>query len=179
MSEQHDSVTPQRARRSGQRLSAQERKQAQAVFLDSFKLNANVTAACQQAGISRETLYKWLEHDQPFSFRYHQAGEMANDVLLAAAWRRGVQGVEEPVVSMGTQVYVDGKPLMKRVYSDSVLLRLMSWRIPGFKEASGTTVNNVNMQVQRNEVYARLSEQELDQLESLWNAAEERKQLGH
>lgn len=183
MPEQSYSPTPPsraiKKRRPGQRISKAEREKAQKAFLESFKLNANVTVACTQADISRDTFYKWLEHDQQFSIRYNQASEMANDVLLAAAWRRGVQGVEEPVVSMGTQVYVDGKPLMKRVYSDTVLLRLMSWRIAGFKEAGpSTTINNVNLQMQRNEVYANMRDDELDQLETLWNNAQERLQRG-
>lgn len=165
-------------RRNGQRLTKAERVAAQATFLDTFKLNANITAACMQAGIDRSTVYLWQEHDQEFALQYQQAEQIANDMLLAAAWKRGVQGVEKPVVSMGKQVFVEGKPLMERVYSDTVLLRLMSWRIPGFKEAAGTTINNVNVISERNEVYANMRDDELDQLESLWNRAQERLNRG-
>jgi hypothetical protein len=178
----------QKKRRAGHRMSQAERELAQKQFIESFKLNANITVACSHADISRDTFYQWLEHDQSFSILYNQASEQANDVLLAAAWRRGVQGYEKPVVSMGKQVYVeeelpDGrkirKPLMERVYSDTVLLRLMSYRIPGFKEAtSSTTINNMNVQVERNQVYANMREDELDQLENLWNNAQERLQRG-
>src|SRR5262249_54296167 len=111
---------------------------------DSFKLNLNITIACAQAGVSRETFYQWCEHDQEFSFRYNQAGEMANDVLLAAAWRRAVQGTDKHVVSMGKPVFVEknGKQelLTEKEYSDAVLLRLMSWRLPGFRETSNFTL---------------------------------------
>src|SRR6266700_779873 len=70
MREETNSLTPlhaHRKRRPGQRMTAAERKIAQDHFIDSFKLNANVTVACTQANISRDTLYKWLEHDQLFS----------------------------------------------------------------------------------------------------------------
>lgn len=146
-------------KRNGQRLTKEERATAQQKFLDSFKLNANITAACQQAAINRSTFYQWLEHDVGFSVSYRQAELQANDMLLAAAWRRGVSGVERRVISLGRIVYEEtplldkngkqvvdghgkpvmqstGKPLMEREYSDSVLLRLMSWRIPGFREKS-------------------------------------------
>jgi len=132
-----------RKRRRGQRLTAEEKHLAQQKFLDSFKLNANITVACMQAGIDRSQIYRWQEKDQQFSFRFNQAEAEANDMLLAAAWRRGVQGVEKAVVSMGRQVFVEEelpngtkirKPLMEREYSDAVLLRLMSYRIPGFRE---------------------------------------------
>src|SRR6266567_1964948 len=69
----------------GHRMSDRQREAAQAAFLASFALNANITAACKQANIDRSTFYEWTEHDEQFSMRYHQAGEAATDVLLAAA----------------------------------------------------------------------------------------------
>src|SRR5713101_5545134 len=119
MPDSNTTPPPTRAlkRRRGQRLTAEERKTAQHKFIDSFKRNANVTAACVQAGIDRSQIYRWQEHDEAFSLRYHQAELEANDMLLAAAWQRGVLGVEEPVVSMGNQVYVEvmenGKKVQK------------------------------------------------------------------
>ncbi len=41
---------------------------------------------------------------------------------------------------MGKPVYVDGKMIIEREYSDTVLLRLMSWRIPGFRESANLNV---------------------------------------
>jgi hypothetical protein len=139
MAEKSNTTTSLRAlsakkRRRGQRMTAEERDQAKQKFLDSFKLNANLTLASMQAGVDRSQIYRWQEHDDQFAAAFREAELAANDMLLAAAWQRAVKGVEKPVVSMGKQVYVDGKPLMERVYSDTVLLRLMSWRIPGFSE---------------------------------------------
>lgn len=141
MRKQPHTDTSTRVRRQGQNLTKAERAAAQTRFLETFKLNANITASCQAAGIDRSTFYQWQEHDTEFSLRYQQAESAANDMLLAAAWKRAVQGIEKRVVSMGKVVYgEDGKPLMEREYSDTVLLRLMSWRIPGFRENSGTTI---------------------------------------
>lgn len=137
------SLTHNVKRRPGQKPSAEERKAIQQKFLDSFRLNANITLACKQAGIDRSQIYRWQEKDEEFSFQFKQAEADANDMLLAAAWQRAVRGIEKPVVSMGKQVYVEEtlpngkkaqKPLMERMYSDTVLLRLMSWRLPGFRE---------------------------------------------
>ena len=149
MSEQNITATPYtRKRRRGQRLTAEEKHIAMQKFLDSFRLNANVTLACLQAGIDRSQIYRWQEHDNTFAHEFKQAELAANDMLLAAAWQRGVKGVEKPVVSMGKQVYVKGKngklePLMERVYSDSLLALLMKARMPEFREKqSDITVNN-------------------------------------
>ncbi len=127
-------------RPQGVRMSKRQRKIAQDTFLASYKLNANKTLACMQANIDPNTVRYWEEHDETFSFRLEQADIAANDMLLGAAWQRAVKGVERIKVSMGKPVYVDGKMIIEREYSDTVLLRLMSWRIPGFRESANLNV---------------------------------------
>jgi hypothetical protein len=156
-------------RRRGQRLTQEERAIAQKKFLDSFKLNANITVACAQANIDRSQIYRWQELDEDFSFAYKQAELAANDMLLAAAWKRGVQGYEKPVVSMGKQVYVDGKPLMERVYSDTVLLRLMSARMPEFRDKQQLDINTTNTGT-RDPLLQALSDEQLDAIEQIIHA---------
>jgi hypothetical protein len=137
MPEQIDRSTPSRAiRRRGQHLTKEERVAIQEKFLKTFANNANVRAACFVAGINRSQVYRWQETDEQFSFRFKQAEADANDMLRAAAWKRGVEGVDKPVVSMGKQVRVDGKPLMERVYSDNLLSLLMKARMPEFRDKS-------------------------------------------
>lgn len=174
MREQSNSTAPitrNMKRRQGQRLSVEERKEVQRKFLDSFKLNANVTLACMQAGIDRSQIYRWQEHDEMFAQEFKQAELAANDMLLAAAWQRGVKGTEKPVVSMGKQVFVKvkengkevEKPLMERVYSDSLLSLLMKARMPEFRDKQQVDVNaNVTGSVQSdlsNELRLLTSEQ--------------------
>src|SRR5947209_5670398 len=105
------SLTRTLKRRPGQRLTAQERKDTQEKFLKSFANTANVRASCMASNISRNTIYEWLEKDEQFSLRYHQAEKDATDLLLAAAWERAVKGYRKPVVSMGKQVFINGEPL--------------------------------------------------------------------
>lgn len=164
MPENTDTSTPLRThkRRQGQRLTKQERAIAQETFLKSFSLTANIRAACVKANIDRATVYAWQEHDLPFSILFKQAELDANDMIRAELFRRAVQGVEKPVVSVGRMVYEEtpmldskgkpmldskgkpimlrGKPLMVREYSDNLLSLLAKARMPEFRDKS-VTVN--------------------------------------
>lgn len=149
-----DSMTPyMRKRRPGQRPTAEERKIAQETFLQVFAVTANVRAACMKAGISRNTVYEWQEKDEQFGFKFRQASEDANDLIRGELFRRGVQGYDKPVVSMGKQVFVEEelpsgkkvyKPLMERMYSDNLLSLLAKARMPEFREKQQFDVNTTN-----------------------------------
>jgi len=123
-------------------MSKDEREATQEKFLRTLSMTANIRVACMAAGIDRSLVYYWQEHDSEFSPKFQRANAEANDLLLAAAWERGVKGVEKPVVSMGRQVFVKEKvngkevekPLMERVYSDNLLSLLMRARMPEFRE---------------------------------------------
>lgn len=97
--------------------------------------------SCHEAGIDRTTVYRWLEHDEAFSVRYHLAEQDAADVVRAAIVRRGIHGYEVPVVSQGKIVMHNGKPLTERKYSDACLLALAKARVPEFRDKV-----DVNMQ---------------------------------
>jgi hypothetical protein len=148
-----DTVTPPRVRRHGQRLTKEERAAAQELFLQVFSSTAILTAACKQAGVSRNTVYEWLEKDEPFNLRYHQAELEAQDVVRAAIHRRGIEGVDEPVISQGRLVFIneevtleDGtkvvrqRPLTVKKYSDTVLLRMAGARLPEYREKLDLTM---------------------------------------
>src|SRR5258707_9693998 len=98
-----NTATPKR-RRVGQRPSAAEKRLAQDVFLRTFADNANLRAACKAAGVDRSTVYRWQEHDETFSFRFKQAEADANDVIRAAIYQRGLQGVDKPLHFNGRMV---------------------------------------------------------------------------
>lgn len=158
------SLTRARKRRQGKRLTQKERKVAQDAFLAVYADCANIRASCAAAGIDRSTFYQWTEHEEHFSMRFNQVEKDANDMLLSEAWRRGVTGVEEPVVSMGQVVYdfdpvVDedgnqvfnergkpvfnkGKPVTVKKYSDSILTMLIKAKMPEYRE-KGMVINNV------------------------------------
>jgi hypothetical protein len=108
--------------------------QKQALFLASFSETANVLISARLAGVSRQMVYKWLEHDEHFSFAYNQAKEDANDVLRAEIYRRGVRGYDE-------QVLVNGKMHTVRKYSDTLLIFLAKARMTEFREKQTLDVN--------------------------------------
>ncbi|SRR6266567_2967011 len=138
----NNSIPPRAIRRPGQHLTEAEREVAQEKFLQVLSKTANIRAACKAIGVDRGTVWYWQEHDAEFSMRFNIANQEANDLLLAAAWERGVKGTEKPVVSMGKQVFVEKKvrdriekkPLMERVYSDNLLALLMKARMPEFRD---------------------------------------------
>lgn len=101
--------------------------QKQALFLASFAETANVLMSARLAGVSRQMVYKWMEHDEPFSFAYNQAKEDANDVLRAEIYRRGKEGYDE-------QVLVNGKIQTVHKYSDTLLIFLAKSRMAEFRE---------------------------------------------
>ncbi len=81
-------VTPQKA------PTTQDK---QAAFLDAYAEHANILLSAQKAGISRKTVYTWLEHDEAFSFAFNQAKEDAKDVIRGEIYRRAIEGWDEPV----------------------------------------------------------------------------------
>lgn len=178
MSKQTNNPTPPRAmRRPGHHLTEAEREAIQEKFLKTLSMTANIRAACLAVGIDRSTVYYWQEHDDPFSLRFTIANQEANDMLLAAAWERGVKGVEKPVVSMGRQVFVtetvDGKevakPLMERVYSDSLLSLLMKARMPEFRDKQAVELTGKDggaIKVDTTD-YSKFTDDELALLEQL------------
>jgi len=78
-----------------------QRPKKQESFLTAFSECGNVTLAARRAGLHRQRVYDWQEHDEKFSLAFNIAKEMAGDELEAEAWRRGVDGWDEPVYQNG------------------------------------------------------------------------------
>lgn len=133
------------ARPNGVKMKKAERERAQETFLRHFADNGIISAAAAVAGISRQTVYAWQEHDVAFTVRYHDAEERARDVIRAAIHQHAILGWDEPVVSMGKVVYVpdggkdaDGKPtykpLMQHKYDSARLGQMAAARLPEYKQ---------------------------------------------
>lgn len=115
----------------------------QDLFLRQYAVGANITASCRAAGVSRETIYQWKEHDTAFLIRFRKAEQEACDLIRAAIFDHAITGWDEPVVSMGKVVYVGGKlvdgvwvggrPLMQHKYDSGLLARLAAAKLPEFK----------------------------------------------
>ncbi len=144
MPEPIDKLTPQRARRRGQHMTAEERKVAQDAFIKALENTANVRAACMAAKVSHSTVYQWSEHDEAFGIRFREANKDANWLLFGEAWPRAMKGEEEYVVSAGKLVYgPDGKPLTVRRKSDRLLELMLKARLPEFREKSTVTIETL------------------------------------
>jgi hypothetical protein len=95
-------------------------------FLETLAETGNVTAAAAAAGISRGGAYDHRQIDDAFAAAWREAEEIAADRLESEAWRRAVDGVSEPVISMGKLVRDDnGEPVTIQRYSDNLLLSLL------------------------------------------------------
>ncbi len=130
--EQTTQAAPETQRAQGQHLTPQETLVAKDTFLRAFGIMGNVRAACIQANVSRETVYKWLKRDKKFATAYNEyAVPDSVDFLESEAFRRAVQGVEEPVISHGEVVYDDdGNIVTVKKYSDALLMFLLKARAP-------------------------------------------------
>jgi hypothetical protein len=95
-------------------------------FLAALRETGNVRGACIAAAVPRTNIYAHRRADEAFAKAWEEAEQIAADRLEAEAWRRGVDGVPEPLVSAGRLVGdADGKPIFVQRYSDTLLLALL------------------------------------------------------
>ena len=116
-----------------------------AVFLDVLEKTSGVTTAARAAGVSRKTAYEHRNKDPEFAARWDEAEDSYADRLVREAYRRAVDGVDEPVYQQGELVGVI------RRYSDSLLnSKLKAHRPEKYRErvtAEVTTTAKVVMVV--------------------------------
>lgn len=94
-------------------------------FLDAYRDTGNIRTACEATGTVRRTVYKWQEHDAAFSAEFGQAQAEAVEALEREAYRRAVEGVEEPVTAAGRGIVG-----YTRRYSDTLLIFLLKGAAP-------------------------------------------------
>jgi|SRR6516164_1026435 hypothetical protein len=66
-------------------------------FLKVLSECGNVSAAIQAANVARPTVYAHKQNDPAFAQEWADALDRAADVLEEEAWRRGYEGIEEPI----------------------------------------------------------------------------------
>jgi hypothetical protein len=92
---------------------------AKAALLAAFAQTGNVAASCRAAGVSRRTHYDWLAADAAYAEAFADAQDDAADALESEAWRRGTEGVTEPLMYQGAEVGTVQR------YSDTLLIFLL------------------------------------------------------
>jgi hypothetical protein len=100
---------------------SQERKQ---LFVAALSSGAGVLDACALVGVSNRTAYNHRKRDPGFARDWGLAVRMHRAPLELAAYRRGVEGIEEPVYHHGKQVGT------RRHYSDALLKMLLAGEQP-------------------------------------------------
>ncbi len=103
-------------------------------FLEVVRTTCNVSEAARSIGMARQSLYDARNRDSQFARGWDQAIEEAADCLEREAWRRAVEGWEEPVFYQGKEVGA------VRKYSDRMLeLLLKGHRPEKFKDRHEVT----------------------------------------
>lgn len=99
-------------------------EQVRARFIARLSETANVTASAQAIAVSRVAVYEHREKDPEFRALWDEAVNMAIDRLEAEAWRRGLEGWDEPVFQGGAQCGIIHR------YSDRLLEILLRAKRP-------------------------------------------------
>ncbi len=108
-------------------------------FLQSIRLKANVTLACQEVKIARQTAYERRVNNPEFAAAWDDAMEEGADRLEAEAWRRAVEGSERPVFQCGKKVG------SIREYSDTLMCLLLKGHKPAkFRERVSNEISGPN-----------------------------------
>lgn len=102
------------------RIAARRR----AIFLRLLAGSGNVTWAAHAAGYSRQHVYAVRANDPVFAQAWDAARDQAAEELEAEAWRRAVEGIEEPICAGGKVVGT------WRRYSDALLMLLLHGAMP-------------------------------------------------
>jgi hypothetical protein len=131
----------------------------QAAFLAAYAKSAIILTSAQEAGISRQTVYDWLEHDQAFSLAYHRAKEDARDIIRAEILRRGKDGWDEPVYQLAQYAGT------VRKYSDTLLIFHAKMLMPEYREKQQIE-HSGTVKLERPDL-SRFSDEELAVLEQL------------
>lgn len=93
-------------------------------FLAALAQLPVVRNACEAAGIDRCTAYRARKKDADFARSWREALDEGMDTVELEAFRRGVAGVDEPLVHAGRVVGT------RRAYSDGLLVLVLEARRP-------------------------------------------------
>lgn len=93
-------------------------------FLQHLRETGNVTVAARAVGFSRSRVYMIKDEDPTFAQEWENAEREAADLLEKEAYRRAVEGVDEPVFYQGIMVSTIRK------YSDALLTLLLKGTKP-------------------------------------------------
>jgi hypothetical protein len=103
-------------------------KRRRNAFLKALAETGCITRAAQRAGVARSSMYNAKHRDPEFASAWAAAEQEGADVLEAEAYRRAVEGVEQPVYYKGEKCGTVTR------YSDRLLLALMRAKKPEYRD---------------------------------------------
>jgi hypothetical protein len=106
-------------------LRSQRMAEKQKRFLDAFRQFGTIRDACKATGIGRHNHYGWLVTDEEYRKEFAGADADFCDALEGELYRRGVEGIDEPLYFRGQKT----GDTVKR-YSDTLLLAALRARRP-------------------------------------------------
>lgn len=99
------------------------------MFLGELRKRGNVSEAARAAKVGRKTVYQWKDAEPEFAAAWDEAIEQAIDAMEAEAYRRAVEGYDEPVFGRVAKDE-DGQVGVIRKYSDSLMTTLLKAHRP-------------------------------------------------
>lgn len=124
------------ARRGYPRMDVARKLARQVTFLGHFRQCGVLAEAARRTGVSRNLVFTYWRADPVFEAAFQEAAEEAADVVEAEMVRRGIHGVDEPVVHQGLPTYLEDPETGERTmftikkYSEGCLLALAKARRP-------------------------------------------------
>jgi hypothetical protein len=134
--ERVESPTPRRPR--PRKIS----RRARSTFLEALGSGCSVTHSAELAGFARQRFYELAEREPDFAEEWREAVEAGTDRLEDEAYRRGVEGWDEPVFR------ANGLVGHVRKYSDALLTRLLASRRQSWREGAQVQVTALAPQVE-------------------------------
>lgn len=148
-------------------MTAPIREAKRELFLEAFKKTGIAGNAAKLVNVSTSTVNRWRQNDRAFEAAYNEALAEANGVIEKEAFRRAVEGWDEPVFQGGKQVLSpDGTPAIVHKYSDRLLEVLLRGRIQKY--------NNKVITEPPKPAEPEMRPELMDKMLKLVNAAEER-----
>lgn len=149
----------ERAYAIGKRITTTQQK-----ILAEYRVCGILSMACRTAGAGRSTHYTAMANSPAYREAFGDAQEEAADRIEQEAYRRAVEGVEEPVFYQGNVCGVIRK------YSDQLLVRLLAARKPreyGTRRAEITGKDGEALGAQPEEPASDLSLLTCEELETM------------
>jgi len=142
------------------------------VFLDHYRRTAVLYKSAHAANLSTQTIRNYILKDSEFAYQVKQAKEMYMELILQEVHRRGIEGIDAPIVYRGKVVGTIKK------YSDRMLAVLAKHYDPEYRQRYDVTSTNkstnVNVDVPADRIdLTKLTDEQLEGLEILRRSGDE------